>query len=164
MILNVFDLEELFDLFPDFGPGDLNGAEFTVWDHNGDSAIFQFTTDGVTAPNKIPIRFDGSRANDTDPPLFENEMFNQTQNPPTWPGFLADEISHALRVSGLDIEVYKASYPEERFSFGFDTIFETSFAQTIETYQTSETDTTDIAFGRPVALFIEGAAVSVHRK
>ncbi len=144
ILLDVYDLNVLFAADSqdndDFEPDNLNRTQFTLWDYQGKSQTFQFTLDGNTDPNKIPIRFDGDATND--PFFVSNELFNTNINPPTLAVFLAQEIAHAIRVSDLDVKVYTSSRGGTRS----------------ETFQTSEDDTGTITYGLSEALFIEGAA------
>ncbi len=145
IILDVYDLDLLFAADStssnDFEPDDLNRAQFTIWDYQGQRETFQFTLDGTTDPGFIPIRFDGDRMNDI--PTLNNELYNYNANPPTTARNLRAEIVHALQLSNLDIKAYQTSRDQSFVS---------------ETFLTGESTTETLSYGRPELIFIEGTA------
>ena len=59
IVLNTYNLTLLFDLFDDTDCGDAENAEFTIWDHQGNSQTFDFIMAQTgSEPGKIPIRYD----------------------------------------------------------------------------------------------------------
>jgi hypothetical protein len=82
---------------------DLEGEEFTLWDHQGRSQTFQF---GSADPGEIPIRFDTAGPEAPSPP----DTFQTVSTLPTDTFDLASEIEHAIRLSDLDVKVYRGGH------------------------------------------------------
>ncbi len=157
IVLDIFNVGSLFEWDDeetnDYESGNLDGAQFSVWDYQGNVQEFQFTSSGTSDPGKIPIRF--NEAADDDPGVVNNELFNNNINPPTTATNVANEILHALRLSDLDITAYKAEGRESRNSFlnweGTDG------AGGSEDFQTGEEDVETFSYDIATQIFIEGA-------
>ncbi len=59
IVLNTYNLAFLFDLYDDADCDAAENAEFTIWDHQGNTQTFDFVFGGgASEPGKIPIRYD----------------------------------------------------------------------------------------------------------
>ena len=110
IVIRTYDLRLIDDIQDPFGPGDMDMSQFTIWDHTGNSQTFEFSSDNVAQLDHIPVRFDVDAMNDV-------AFFGSTWAPvapATIPEYVAYEIEHAIRLSDLDVKVYRGE---------FDTLF-----------------------------------------
>ena len=157
IVLDVFDLDLICQAFPDFDGSELNRREFTLWDHNG--AASRRSNSPRTAariPTRSPSVTIATRRTTPIRRWSINELLARNPSPPTTATFLADEIRHALSLSDLDIQVYKAEANDDTFGITAGD-FGSSFL-TVENYQTGEDSDEERVYGLPVQLYIEGAA------
>jgi len=113
IVIDTYNLKFLTDLFSAFDGSDIDGTEFTIWDHQRHSVTFEFDNSGGVKEGHIPIRFDTDPNNDSS--LIVDEF--RWTNPPTRPEPVAAEIEQAIRFSDLDVKVYRAK-PGELFVEG----------------------------------------------
>ena len=114
VIIDVFDLVNVaetavidvfgYDLIDEAGAN----AEFTIWDHQGNSETFEFTVGAVQDVGHIPIRYDLDAENDFMDPT--PDSFRAYNEPPTLKEVLALEIEHAIRTTNLDVKVYNSQF------------------------------------------------------
>ncbi len=105
VVIQTYHLADLTALTDDFDADDIEGTEFTLWDHLRNTQTFEFDSDGNTRRNNFPILFDLDPANDG---LYLAGTWKQV-NPPTIPEFIADELEHAIRQSDLDVKVIRGN-------------------------------------------------------
>ncbi|MFV2066256.1 MAG: NF038122 family metalloprotease [Pirellulales bacterium] len=104
IVIDTYNLFALTEMFSDFGAEDIDGTEFTIWDHQRRAVTFEFDNNGGVKAGHIPVRFDLDVGNDT---LIILDEFRWA-NPPTLPEPVAAEIEQAIRFSDLDVKVYRA--------------------------------------------------------
>ena len=113
IIIRAYNFALLDALFDDFSDEDVEGTQFTIWDNQRHSVTFEFDNNGEGEPGNILIPFDFDPLNDI---LIWRERFDWV-NPPTLPEPLAAEIENAIRLSDLDVKVYR-SLPGQLFVEG----------------------------------------------
>ncbi len=111
IVLNTYNLATYVATQDPCDAGDIDGMEFTIWDHHGNNQVFEFTTDGTLRnADGIPIKFDLALDNDG---LFVGGTWEQaTGHYPTAAYYVAMELEHALRSSDLDIRVLRGDTDE----------------------------------------------------
>jgi hypothetical protein len=132
VIIDTYQINLLTDMFSNFDAGDIDGTEFTIWDHQRNSQTFEFDNSGGVRPGNIPVRFDLNVNNDA---ALVGDQFRWV-NPPTLPEPIAAEIEQAIRFSDLDVKVYRG---ETGFGLG-----------------------SGLGFVEPTSLFVEGAIEIGH--
>ncbi|MGV6814648.1 MAG: hypothetical protein ACWA5W_06520, partial [Phycisphaerales bacterium] len=101
-------VEALEEIIADLSDGSIDGRTFTIWDHQRNSQIFEFDSNGTLGtPGAIGVRFDLDAPGDRGTGPF-NTLIASPESP-TLARFIADEIEHAIRFSDLDVRVYRGT-------------------------------------------------------